>query len=318
MNTESFIKRAIEIYGDEYDYSNTIFVNWDTNITVTCKIHGDFEISPRHHIYRHHGCSKCRGKHISETKKYSKDFILEKCKELHGDEYDYSMSEYTGIDKEMNIICKKHGVFKQTPYNHIHKKCGCPKCRYEQLSGKYRFELSELINRFKEKHGDKYQYPFIDKEYINNRSIITIICPTHGVFKQRVMKHLQGQGCPFCSESRLEKEVAIFLEKKHVKFERQMKFSWLRLNKSLSLDFYLPDYNIAIECQGEQHYKPIEYFGGKDEYEEIVERDITKKKQCDNNGIKLLYYTKFKNVSGKDIYKNKNNLLKEIINHGIN
>jgi very-short-patch-repair endonuclease len=318
MNTEEFIKRAIEIYGDEYDYSKTVFVNWNTNVTVTCKLHGDFKVSPRHHIYRHHGCNKCRGKHISDAKKYTKEFVIERCKKIHGDEYDYSMSEYTGMDKEMAIGCKKHGVFKQTPYNHIHKKCGCPKCRYERLSDKYRFDVSELIDRFKEKHGDKYQYPFIDREYINNRSVITIICPIHGLFKQSVMKHLQGQGCPFCNESKLEKEIAIFLEKNRIKFERQMKFSWLKLNKSLSLDFYLPDYNVAIECQGEQHYKPIERFGGEDEYSSIVKRDMVKKKQCINNGVKLLYYTRFKKITGEDIYKNKNKLLKEIFNYGIN
>ena len=69
MNSYEFIKRAKEIYGDEYDYDKTIFNDWDTKVKVFCKIHGEFEVSPRKHLYCHNGCSKCRGRHISESKK---------------------------------------------------------------------------------------------------------------------------------------------------------------------------------------------------------------------------------------------------------
>ena len=49
----------------------------------------------------------------------------------------------------------------------------------------------------------------------------------------------------------------------------------------------------------------------------MLDRDNTKKKQCEENGVKLLYFTKYKNIDGSDIYKNKNKLLKEILNYGI-
>lgn len=49
----------------------------------------------------------------------------------------------------------------------------------------------------------------------------------------------------------------------------------------------------------------------------MLERDNAKKKQCEENGVKLLYFTKYKNIDGSDIYKNKNKLLKEILNYGI-
>lgn len=91
----------------------------------------------------------------------------------------------------------------------------------------------------------------------------------------------------------------------------------MKLDKPMSLDFYLPKYNMAIECQGEQHYKPIEYFGGEKEYNLVLEKDNAKKKQYEENGVKLLYFTKCKNIDGSDIYKNKNKLLKEILNYGI-
>lgn len=72
---------------------------------------------------------------------------------------------------------------------------------------------------------------------------------------------MQGQGCPFCNESKLEEEMKLFLNKNGIKFERQKTFDWLKNIKSLKLDFYLPDYNTAIECQGIQHFEAREIWG---------------------------------------------------------
>lgn len=87
----------------------------------------------------------------------------------------------------------------------------------------------------------------------------------------------------------------MFLNKKHIIFEKQKKFNWLGRQ---SLDFYLPKYNIGIECQGEQHYKPVD-FGGKglkwatEQFKYTVKKDNIKKQKCENNGVKLLYYSNF-------------------------
>lgn len=60
----------------------------------------------------------------------------------------------------------------------------------------------------------------------------------------------------------------------------------------LSLDFYLPEYNVAIECQGRQHFESIDFFGGEKGLKETIERDKIKKELCEKNNIKLLYYSK--------------------------
>lgn len=316
MNTEELIKRAIEIHGDEYSYEHTVFVNWNTKVIVTCKIHGDFEISPRGLIYKKNGCKECRGRHISEAKRIKQVEFLGECHRVHGDRYIYNKAIYLGSEVECEIICRKHGPFWQTPYNHIRKGCGCPRCRYDNLSKRYRLSLDTLKEKIEDKHGTKYEYPNLEEEYENNRSIITICCPIHGEFKQSVMKHLVGHGCPLCKQSKLESEISAILTKNDIEFIPQKDFDWLIHEKPLYLDFYLPKYNIAIECQGEQHYMPIAHFGGDEEFISTVNRDKSKKECCDKNGVKLLYYTKFKNINGENIYKNKNNLLKEILEYG--
>lgn len=55
-----------------------------------------------------------------------------------------------------------------------------------------------------------------------------------------------------------------------------------------SLDIYIPSINLAIEYQGVQHYKSVDFFGGEDAFLHRQELDRIKKQKCKNNNIKLL------------------------------
>ena len=74
--------------------------------------------------------------------------------------------------------------------------------------------------------------------------------------------------------TKVRKETREFLAKQNINFEFQKHFDWLCRQ---SLDFYLPDYNIAIECQGSQHFEPNEFFDGEKSFNEQVKRDNRKK-----------------------------------------
>ena len=118
---------------------------------------------------------------------------------------------------------------------------------------------------------------------------LIIICPQHGEFLQTAHDHLTGRGCPICKQSKIENDVTLILKKNNINFESQKNFEWLFYKKQLYLDFYLPDYNIAIECQGEQHYKNVKYFGGESGLIKSIKRDNRKKELCEQNGIKIVY-----------------------------
>lgn len=124
---------------------------------------------------------------------------------------------------------------------------------------------------------------------------------------------IRGHSCPKCNESHLEREVRDVLEKNNINYEYQKKFEWLSLQ---SLDFYLSEYNIAIECQGIQHFMPVEHFGGKENFISIQGRDKRKKRLCKENGVNLIYYLdkRFNSyMEEDDIYFNKKeDLLKYI------
>lgn len=126
MNTEEFIQKAIEKHGNKYDYSKTNYILSRQKVIIICPIHGEFLQTPNDHL-NVCGCPEC-GK-ISK-KKYTLDIFKKKAQEIHGNKYDYSKVNYTGMNNKVCIICPEHGEFFQTPNNHINNKKGCKKmCR---------------------------------------------------------------------------------------------------------------------------------------------------------------------------------------------
>lgn len=291
LTTEEFVKRAIKIHGDKYDYSKTDLNKRDKNgkILITCKLHGDFYQGIWNHLYGK-GCKFCSRKIASYKKKSNTQEFIEKAKQVHGDKYDYSKVEYVGAKTKVCIICHEHGEFWQEPTNHLSGN-GCPICIGKNKTNEI------LIKEFTKIHGDKYDYSKV--EYIGNHKKVCIICPEHGEFWQTPANHLKGNGCPKCKASKIENNVKNVLNEINVNYLYQYIPSFLNNGKShQSLDFYLPDYNIAIECQGIQHFKPVDFAGKGEEwarnlFENNVKRDICKENKCKKHDIKIVYINYF-------------------------
>lgn len=137
-----FIEQAIKIHGCKYDYSHTMFQNTNKMIDVTCHIHGLFKIRASAHIHQGQGCKKCALEQLSTSKTHTNDEFIKKSISVHGDTYDYSQCYYTGNRKEVSIICKKHGIFKQKPSVHM-QGSGCPKCTKYTCNNLYLLHCSE-------------------------------------------------------------------------------------------------------------------------------------------------------------------------------
>ena len=115
--------------------------------------------------------------------------FIEKSKNLHGEIYNYYLTEYKNARDDVKIICYKHGVFTIKPYHHLEGQ-GCPKC-----AGKHK-TTKEFIDEAKLIHHNKYDYSLVI--YKNAINKIKIICPVHGIFEQKPNNHLNGQTCPKC------------------------------------------------------------------------------------------------------------------------
>ena len=311
LTEKEFIEKSKNVHGDKYDYSKVYYVNYETKVCIICPEHGEFWQTPHCHI-KGKGCPKCANKlkgsyQISNTEKF-----IKKAKEIHGDKYDYSKVNYINDRSKVCIICPEHGEFWQTPNHHL-KGCGCFDCGVKKSSSSKIKPYNDFLEIAIKKHNNKYEYD--SSTYINRHEKMRIICPKHGEFWQRPNNHLNGQGCPFCNESILEKEVESILSENNISFIKKCNSSIFKWLGKQHLDFYLPDYNIAIECQGIQHFEPREVFGGNNAFVDAVDRDKKKEIKCNENNVNIIYYSSDYLRRKFDInLLTKNNLIKKIKN----
>ena len=299
---EGFIQKAKEIHGDKYDYSKVEYINNHTKVCIICPEHGEFWQKPIHHT-QGKGCPYCGG-----TKKLTTKEFVEKAKQIHGDRYDYSKVEYKTTETKVCIICPQHGEFWQTPHAHLAGQ-NCPKC-----CGNIKLSIEEFIKRANEIHKEKYDYSKVD--YLGADTKVCIICPEHGEFWQTPHNHISGkQGCPECNTSKNSKivqKIETILKEFNIQYIKEKTFDWLKNKSHMYLDFFLPDYNVGIECHGLQHFEPVEYFGGKIEYDRRYEMDKLKYKLCSEHDIKIYYFTDIDSEYFEKLYFNENNLIEDI------
>lgn len=302
LTLEEFIEKARKIHGNKYDYSKVKYINAQTKVCIICPIHGEFWQMPQNHI-KGQCCPKCSHRSYA----YTTEEFIQKVKEIHGDKYNYSKVEYINNAKSVCIICPEHGEFWQKPSKHLQGH-GCPKCNKS-----YKMTQSIFIQNAKEIHNNKYDYSKVN--YINTDTKVCIICPEHGEFWQTPHSHLSGIGCPECArECNLSENKLYEYLKGNYNFdiEKQKKFEWL---KGKSLDIFIPDYNIAIEYQGRQHFKPIDYFGGEEAFKKQSKRDVDKYNECKEHNIHLLYFSKENEIPDDyidSIYTKEEDLLNRI------
>ena len=236
----------------------------------------------------------------------SLEFIINKANKIHCHVYDYSLlKEHKSMHDIVSIKCVKHGIFYMSMHSHLHKKRGCKFCAIEKVTD----TKEQFIKKANMIHDNYYNY---DKtNYINCRTKIIIGCSKHGYFEQMPRDHINSkQGCPTCCESKGERKIRIILKKLNINFKSEKNFDNLKNIKYLYFDFYLPDLNICIEYDGEQHFKSYDIFGGQDLFNIIKERDNIKNEYCKNNNIKLLRISFLDDNIEKtiiDFIKNDNN-----------
>jgi very-short-patch-repair endonuclease len=121
LTTEQFIQKAKLLHGDKYDYSLTTYINSQTKVKIICKNRGTFEQRPNDHLKGYLGGK--RGRTPLTTVEFIDKAVL-----VHRLLYDYTLVDYNNMLCNIKIVCKKHGMFEQTPNNHLLGH-GCPICK---------------------------------------------------------------------------------------------------------------------------------------------------------------------------------------------
>lgn len=198
MKTEDFIKKAIAVHGEKYDYSKVEYVNNKTKVCIICPTHGEFWQTPDKHINSKQGCPKCRG--FNRTT----DEFIEAVKQIHKDKFTFEKTIYKGSHTKVCITCKKHGDFMITPHMLL-RGIGCPKCGRERI-GEAHSDTQETFMKKVEEKGLLGLYDFSAVEYERSNVPIKLYCKEkdkygreHGWFEITPNGLLMGHRCPKCS-----------------------------------------------------------------------------------------------------------------------
>ena len=174
-NKQNFIAKASALYNSKYDYSDIVFVNMDTMISLQCPIHEiNFEVYPEKHLRRKAECPLCSRERASTNKinRYG-DVFIEKAMLVHGDRYDYNKVVYRGNKKKVIIVCPVHGDFEQTPDTHLGGG-GCATCAIAKTAEDQRGNLKAFAAKCFNLFGDAYD--FSGSEYTTAKEKIVIRC----------------------------------------------------------------------------------------------------------------------------------------------
>lgn len=302
--TEEWIEEAKKIHPNEnYDYSNVEYRSKNDKVCITCQKHGEFLQTASNHL-QGSGCPKCAIEYKASLRRKTYEQFENESQQIHSNKYKYHQ-DYINDSTKVKITCPIHGDFWQTPSNHLQGH-GCKKCQNELLSKLKNSSAEEFEAKAKIIHNNVY---FYHNDYIEAKTKVKITCPIHGDFWQTPNKHLCGQGCPKCNSSKMEKEISKLLTENNIDFEEQKRFEWLGLQ---SLDFYVPSKNIAIECQGLQHFEANEHFGSNTELKNAQERDKRKFKLCTKHNIQILYYANYNYNFPYEVITNTDYLINKI------
>jgi len=221
MLTNEQIRNTLNhVFKDKnYNFDKVNYVNARTKIVISCPIHGDF-LALYDSLRKGHGCRICGYATARVSKSYTNNEFIEKVKDtnkdVNGDSYDYSKTNYINRDTNITITCAVHGDFVCKPANHLNNNTGCPECGKIKSHSKFR----KPIDKLKEEIAlvlDPEKYTLVNADlYVGNKSLITMNCKEHGNWTTKSNWILsKGYGCAKCScngTSRAEVEVYNYIK----------------------------------------------------------------------------------------------------------
>lgn len=282
---DEFNKVFIDNYSGDYRLVSPV-KDMDSCVTV---IHNECNTRiifyPRYIKYLH--CIKCNthGRQLSD-----KEF-RDKANRLRGDRYTV-VSSYLRWNVPVEVYCKKCGNYFPSIPNNFLRGSGCPECKRKSLSIQHTTPYEEAEDIVESKsNGD---YKIIKDSYKGTNSLATFYhYSCNRTFPAKPNNFICNDSrCPLCylegKQSKGESYIQKFLDDNDIKYIYPKSFSDLKCHYPLRYDFYIPKFNLLIEFQGQQHYYPVNIFGGKEHFEIQKEHDYMKYKYANDNGYNLL------------------------------
>lgn len=293
--TYEYVKEYIESFG--YKLISNEYVNAKKKIKIQCEKNHIYE-APFYRFKSGNRCPVCSHEKLNKSQTYSYDYVKQY---IYDEGFELLSTDYVNSSTHLDIKCGKGHIFKST-FSNFKSNKGCKQCANDKLKLDYNVVRQEI-----EKEG----YFLISDIYKNARSKLSIRCDKNHTYSTTYTNFKSGNRCPICNNSKGEQKIFKYLNDIGAVFIYQKIFDGLIgvKGKNLSYDFYLPDYNLLIEYQGEQHEKFIPGFQNSyEDFKRQLEHDKRKRQYAKDNNVKLLeiWYYDFDNI--ESILKEKLNL----------
>lgn len=295
------LNTSIEVVG--------IYNGGHTPIMHRCKIDGHEWMANPSGILSGKGCPMCKRLKLHNEKAKTHEQYVKEVEALNDNII--VVGQYIGNRSRILHKCIIDGNIWEAAPRNILAGSGCPVCALERRK----------ILRTKSHEDYVAEVAIVNPnikvvgQYTGAETKILHRCKIDG-YEWDVLPSnvLSGHGCPICNESRGEREISNYLIKHNIDYIPQYTFDKCKNKKVLPFDFYLSEYNACIEYDGEQHYRPIEHFGGEDGFLQRKNNDSIKTAYCDLNNIQLLRIKYDQNVEIElDNFFNNTKLIKEVI-----
>lgn len=214
--------------------------------------------------------------------------------------------KYISAKTKLEYICPQHQEYgsQYITYNNLKQGCGCKYCGIERTADSRRLSLDEVKEIFA-----RHDMILLEQEYKNTSIPLKYICKHHEEFGVQYMSlsNAYKQHCPYCNKIKGEDSISHYLLKNKIQFIPQKSYDDLRGlgGGKLSYDFYLPNFNLLIEYQGEQHEHPVDAFGGDEQFKVQQEHDKRKREYAYAHGIELLEIWYYDYLEIEKILNNK-------------
>lgn len=284
---EEFVNDIKNIYGDDFSVETKYNGNRE-NVDLKCSKCGHIKnTSPNNALTNKLYCLNCAGKVINT------EIVENMIKANWGDEYTL-IKPYTkdkdGIWVRHNSENCNENEFRTYVSNFIYKKQGCKVCS-DISNGKNKTD--KAVRRLVEYVDYVDGYTFLEEpKRAKDKFLIKPEFCGHEPYMATRQDFERGSRCPKCRRSKGEELIEKLLIENNVSYKTQYTFSDLYYKNKLRFDFAIfdnvGDVKCIIEFDGVQHYKPVDFFGGIENFEKIKKRDSIKNKYCLDNNIEMI------------------------------
>lgn len=286
VTKEKLLKR-ISLYSDSIKLVGEYTGFQNRNHFMCKKCGNEWDTTPASMCSGRTGCPKCAKENVRRALRRNKEDVLSEIYDINPCVC-LAEEEYVDTQHKITATCLVcNHVWCATPEKLLQGH-GCPRCANNERAAKCRLTLHDVKDVLQQVHPDWE----LRSEYNSCHDKIRVRCSRCEAEWDGTLHNILKQvNCPVCDmrqKSKGEETINRYLTEHGFAFERQKIFDGCQNVFSLKFDFYIPSLNVCIEYDGEQHFRPIEWFGGIEAYNKNVERDKIKDKFCYDNNIQLL------------------------------